>query len=138
MLFRSILISIYFLFNETFHLKPSKTNGIFSGLISGLFGGLFNITGPPLVIYYFSSIENKKEYQGTIQATFFFIVIFTIIIHLFNGNITYDILRMSSVGLIAVIIGSIIGLNIFEHLDKNLIKKILSIVMMIMGFMLVI
>ena len=113
-------------------------NGLFSGLISGIFGGLFNITGPSLVIYYFSSIKDKKEYQGTIQATFFFSILFTISIHMFNGNITFDILKMATVGLAAVIIGSLIGLNIFKHLNKNLIRKILSVVMFIMGIMLII
>jgi len=44
---------------------------------------------------------------------------------------------MASVGLTAVILGSIIGLKIFDHLDKRLIKKILSIVMIIMGSMLI-
>jgi hypothetical protein len=132
-----ILVSIYFFFNKDINIKPTKTNGLFSGLISGLFGGLFNITGPPLVIYYFSSIENKKEYQGTIQATFFFSILFTMAIHLFRGNITFEILKMASVGLTAVILGSIIGLKIFDHLDKRLIKKILSVVMIIMGSMLI-
>ncbi len=132
-----ILVSIYFFFNKDINIKPTKTNGLFSGLISGLFGGLFNITGPPLVIYYFSSIENKKEYQGTIQATFFFSILFTIAIHLLRGNITFEIIKMASVGLTAVILGSIIGLKIFDHLDKRLIKKILSIVMIIMGSMLI-
>ena len=132
-----ILVSIYFFFNKDINIKPTKTNGLFSGLISGLFGGLFNITGPPLVIYYFSSIENKKEYQGTIQATFFFSILFTIAIHLLRGNITFEIIKMASVGLAAVVLGSIIGLKIFDHLDKRLIKKILSIVMIIMGSMLI-
>jgi len=133
-----IIISLYLIFNDSFQIKPSKFNGISSGLISGIFGGLFNISGPPLVLYYFSSIKEKKECHSTIQATFFLLLSFTISIHLFNSNITKEILKMASVGSVAVILGTIIGLKIFNRLDRELLRKILSIVMIIMGFILII
>ena len=133
-----IIISFYFIFNKSFQIKPSKFNGISSGLISKIFEGLFNIFGPPLVIYYFSSIEDKKEYHSTIQTTFYLLLSFTISIQLFYGNITKEILKMALIGSVAVLIVTIIGLNIFNSLDRNLLRKILSFVMIVMGIILII
>jgi len=90
--------------------------------------------------FYITSLllKKKKECHSTIQATFFLLLSFTISIHLFNSNITKEILKMASVGSVAVILGTIIGLKIFNRLDRELLRKILSIVMIIMGFILII
>lgn len=129
-----ILFSIAMLIVIKFNfLKRNLISTICCGLVSGFFGGMLGISGPPLVIYYYSIFSDKYEYQSSLQLTLFFICLFTFIFHSFYGNLSMDILVLSIFGLIGVLIGSFIGLFIFQKVKKESIKKPIFLLISLLG-----
>ncbi|MFW6311700.1 MAG: sulfite exporter TauE/SafE family protein [Nanoarchaeota archaeon] len=134
-----ILISLYFmLYKNKLKIKATKIKGITAGFFNGILGGAFNTGGPPLVIYYLNAINEKMSYNSTLQATFAINCIFTIIIHLYYGNINTTILSYTIIGGLGVFAGSYLGLIIFKKIDEQILKKIIYIFLIFMGIMLII
>ncbi len=129
-----IIISIfmYFGFNKI-KIRINTPKTIFFGSLSGLLGGMLGISGPPLVIYYFSVLDNKEEYQSSMQATLLSICIFTLVLHGYYGNISSDVLPFSLFGITGVFIGSSIGLFIFRRLKKESLNKPVYAFIFLMG-----
>lgn len=133
-----VLSGYFYKFNNKIRMKASARNGTIMGLFSGLLGGLFSIGGPPLVIYYFSAIENKMEYSAAIQATFILSNMYTLLLHFFYGNINLTVIKYAGVGFIAITAGCYIGLYIFEKLNRDALSKAIYAFMALMGAMLII
>lgn len=129
-----ILLSLWFIFfNHAVKLEANSVTGLSAGLASGILGGLCNISGPPLVIYFFSVLKEKKEYNATIQATFFLGGLYTILLHILYGNITEEIVKLSAVAVVGVAIGSSIGLAMFSKINKKILSRIIYSFIMVMG-----
>lgn len=134
-----ILLSIWlFYFSRKVKIKASLASGSTAGLISGVVGGMCNISGPPLAIYYYAALENKKEYNATIQATFAISGIYTIILHFLYGNITYEVIRYSITGFIGVLLGTSFGLVIFNKINRDILGKAICLFVFVMGFVMLI
>ena len=57
-----LILAVYFIFfSSKVHLKASLVSGLVAGAISGFCGGLFNIGGPPMVAYFLSVTDDKKN-----------------------------------------------------------------------------
>lgn len=118
-------------------IKNSIRNGIIMGTFSGILGGLFNVGRPPLVIYYFSAMPDKMEYNASIQATFAFSSIYTVFLHFLYDNINMMVIKLAVVGIIAITIGCTAGLWIFKRLNMEIISKAIYSFMAIMGVMMI-
>ncbi len=119
-------------------IEPSKKNGIIAGSMSGLLGGMFNISGPPLAIYYLSVLDDVKEYNATIQLTFILTGIYTIFLHVGYRNINYQILKYLPSGVIGILIGAWVVSKIINKINKEKLNWGICIFMVITGFILVI
>lgn len=134
-----ITFSIVFMFfNKKIEIKATPVNGIVAGLISGISGGICNISGPPLVIYYLNVIKSKEEYTATANSTYFITNIFSLMLHISSGNINYSILNIVFIGLIPVVLGQIVGVKIFRRVNKEMLNKLVYILMIIIGVFLII
>ncbi|NSW89671.1 MAG: sulfite exporter TauE/SafE family protein [Firmicutes bacterium] len=134
-----VLLSIYFFrYSTKIKIHASFLNGSIAGSLSGLFGGMFNISGPPIVIYYISSINDKMKYAACMQITMTTSSVFSILIHILYGNIDWNVLTYVGTGLAAAIAGSLLGLYIFTKINKENLNKIIYIFLMLMGVILVI
>lgn len=134
-----VILSVYmFRFSDRFKIKASKMNGGITGLISGLVGGVCNIAGPPLVLYFLSAIDDKKTYNACIQLSFAVGALFSMILHIMYGNIDLFVIKMTFAGMTALIIGSWIGIKIFDRINKETLKKIVYIFLFVMGSMILI
>jgi uncharacterized protein len=129
-----ILLSLYLKINkENIEITPSKKNGIISGFLSGILGGMFNISGPPLVIFYLATAVNKKEYQASLQLTFVLTLLYSILLHSIYGNINLEVFKFIIPSVIAVSIGTYLGLNIFKKIDLERLYSIIICLMIVMG-----
>lgn len=134
-----IAFSIYFVaFNGRISIKPSTTNGAIAGIISGIIGGMFNTGGPPLVVYYFSALEDRKEYIANLHTTFALSSLYSLILHLAYGNMSLEILKISLVSAVAIPVGGMIGLYFFNKFNKSLLSKVIYTYMAIAGILLII
>ena len=62
-----IFASIYFLFiSGHIHLKPTRTTQVVAGSLSGMMGGFFAMQGPPAVLYFLASENDKNQYMATV------------------------------------------------------------------------
>lgn len=132
-----ILITIYFIFyKEKVKVNPTKTNGAIFGFISGVLGGMFNTGGPPMVMYLLFAVKDKLSYIGSIQFIFAIGNLYSVILHILNGNLNISIVPMSLVGIVTVTIGSYIGCKLVEKIKD--INTPIYISMILMGIFLII
>lgn len=134
-----ILLALYFTFKgNQIPIKPHIANGMTAGFISGIMGGMFNTSGPPLVIYYFSVIKDKLMYSATLQATFFFSALFSVVLHISYGNMNWTVLKFAGIGALAVAMGSMLGLHILKKLNREVLSKMIYSFLAVMGIMMLI
>lgn len=120
-----IVLSVYFLFfSGKIRVKANVTTAAVCATISGIVGGLFGIGGPPMVIYYLSAMEDKREYLGTIQAFFCFTNVYTLIVRLIKGYYTADLLLPTAVGIAAILLGQLIGGKIQAKINGDTMRKL--------------
>ena len=134
-----ILISIYFFFiSEKIKVKPSYPVQISMGTLSGVMGGLFGIPGPPAVLYFLASEKTKEGYLAGIQTYF---LLGNIMMSLFRakaGFVTPAVGYACLYGLIAVVIGALIGGLVFNKLPIKILRKIIYVYMAISGVIILI
>lgn len=129
-----LLLAIYFAaFRGRISIKPSVAGGIVAGGLSGLFGGMFNTAGPALVVYFFNTFKEKRQYSAALQICFFMSAMASLFVHLAYGNITFQVLRFVGVGITGVFVGIFIGIRIFEKLAKRQLHILVYVVMALMG-----
>ncbi|WP_407314029.1 sulfite exporter TauE/SafE family protein [Desulfosporosinus sp. SB140] len=133
------LMSIYFFFfSEKIKIKPTPVKGLLAGAISGVLNGLFNIGGPPMVVYFLSSTDDKLEYNATIQFYFTLSAISVLGMHLAMGNFSLDIVKFSLASGGGLILGVLGGMYLFKKFSINTIKKAVYPSMAVFGLMLLI
>lgn len=133
-----IIISIYFIFySTTIKTRPTMLKGIVAGIISGILGGIFNVGGPPLVLFFLSATEDKKEYQASLQAVFMIVCLYSILLHNLYGNYNYQVLKLTFFGVVAVGLGSMLGGYIFTRINLGIIKKSICYLIAFLGIMII-
>ena len=120
------LLSIYFFcFSDKIRLKPTWYAGLTAGALSGILGGMFSIGGPPVVIYFMQSEDEFDRYFATISAYFVFSGIITVSIKAAAGFITVPVWIALAVSVPAMLAGSYIGKRTKDHINPNIVKKII-------------
>ncbi|OLN30786.1 sulfite exporter TauE/SafE family protein [Desulfosporosinus metallidurans] len=133
------LMSLYFfLFSERIKIKPTPAKGLLAGAISGILNGLFNVGGPPMVVYFLSSTDDKLEYNATIQFYFSLSSISVLGMHLAMGNFSLDIAKFSLAATGGLVLGIFAGMYLFKKFSINTIKKAVYQSMAVFGLMLLI
>ncbi len=130
-----VAIALYFIFFDGKIEKPfiSKTAQAIIGTISGVMGGMFAMPGPPVVLFTVQAIENKLQYIATLQA---FSVVFNIFYTVFRANAGFvgeHTLTYWGIGLFGLIAGAWLGARCFEYISREMLKKIVYIMMIISG-----
>lgn len=129
-----ILLAIWlYFFSDRVRIKPSLTSAGIAGLVSGLCGGLFSVNGPPMVLYFISVLEDKKEYLATIQCYFLINNIYLLTIRAIGGLLPSGIAISALWGLGGLLIGSFLGGKVFDKLDGGRLKSFVYIFMALSG-----
>lgn len=132
--FSFIVIAIYFAFYKSrIKVKYTVKNGLIFGFISGIFGGMFNISGPPIVLYYMAGNLPKEKYMANLQLYFALATAFSVILHISYGNVTLSTLSFSAIGLLGVAAGSAFGLKVFHKMNVNAFNSAVYIFLALSG-----
>ncbi len=132
--FMLIILSVYFFFfSNKIKIKPNKKNAALAGFISGLLSGTVNMPGPPIVLYYSAAIQDKKAFISTTQAFFFVNLFYKAISFYFTIGIEESSLSYIPYIAVATIIGSILGIFVYNRMNEQLIKKVVYIVIALSG-----
>ncbi|MBR6735357.1 MAG: sulfite exporter TauE/SafE family protein [Oscillospiraceae bacterium] len=129
-----ILLGLYFIFlGGKIRINPTVKNGIIAGALSGVGGGFFAVGGPPLVVYFLSSLNSKEEYSATIQACYVLTGSYATVVRILSGIFTVGLLMTTAFGVIAMAVGAMIGYKIMKILPIDKFKKIIYLVMIFSG-----
>lgn len=134
-----ILLSIYFLFfDNRIKMKPTVKNGAIAGGISGMLIGLFSTGGPPVVLYLMNALTDNAVYFASTQFYFGLTSIYSTVVRIFNGIITFEVIVYSVIGLIGSIVGDFVGKHIFDKLNRQSLKQLVYLGMIVSGIVMVV
>ncbi|WP_319756092.1 sulfite exporter TauE/SafE family protein [uncultured Sphaerochaeta sp.] len=121
-------LSLYFAcFSNKIVVQASLSNGLLMGIVAGLGNGLFGIGGPPVALYLFAAVKDKKHYLATIQAYFLVCNIQSIFIRSYHGAFELSYIPIILIGWVAIAVGTYIGLLLFKRTPDYLLKRIVYI-----------
>jgi uncharacterized membrane protein YfcA len=107
-----------------------------TGFISGVLGGLFGVGGPPVIIYYQLSGVDKAVFRGSLMAISLLIALVRVPSYIVGGLIT-EVRLWSALALApAVLLGALLGSRIHLHLSEVKFKRIVSMVLIVIGILL--
>jgi len=103
------------------------------GLLAGALGGAYNTSGPPLVIYGHSRRWSPDEFKGNLQGLFLVIDVVVVLSHLAAGNLTAKVLGSYVWAAPGLLVGIVLGLILERRLDPALFRRLVLIVLFVMG-----
>lgn len=128
----ALAIWLYF-FSSRVRIRPIPRNAALAGVISGVCGGLFSVSGPPMILYFVSVLEDKEQYMATTQCYFLinniYLLIVRSLLHLIPGGILTPVLW----GAAGLVVGSLLGGRIFKSIDGKKLKSAVYVVMAVSG-----
>lgn len=118
------ILAIWFVFfSSKVKIKPTFLSCTIVGLLSGLGTGLFSISGPPMVVYYLSALEDKETYMATIQTYFLLNSTVTLAMKFFMGAWPAVQWSWYAITLCGILLGIIIGGKLYSKLNGEMMKK---------------
>lgn len=103
------------------------------GLLAGALGGAYNTSGPPLVIYGHSQRWSPEEFKGNLQGLFLVIDVVVVLSHLAAGNFAARVLSSYAWAAPGLLVGTLLGLILERRLDAALFRRLVLIVLFVMG-----
>lgn len=120
-----MLTSLYFaFFSKRIKLRPTLPVQITAGTLSGLMGGFFAMQGPPAVLYFISSEEDKEHYMAMTQCYFVIGNLLMTVVRAMNGFLTPAVGMNYLYGLGGVVIGSSLGAYVFSCIPGRAFRYI--------------
>ena len=120
-----VLTDLYFaFFSKRIKLKTTLPVQITVGTLSGLMGGFFAMQGPPAVLYFISSEEDKEHYMAMTQCYFVIGNLLMTVVRAMNGFLTPAVGVNYLYGLGGVAIGSSLGAYVFSRIPGRAFRYI--------------
>jgi len=134
-----ILLALYLFFlNNKVAIKANLGNALLMGTVAGLSSGLLGISGPPVSLYLFASVKEKRAYLSTIQAFFFISNIESIIIRAWHGDLQITHWPVIASGWVGVGVGTWLGLLLFKRIKDTTLRSLVYIFVGLSGLWIVI
>ncbi len=132
-----ISYSLYSLLGKEIRANLGAKSGYISGFISGVLGGAITASGPPVIIYAAIKGWDGAKFKATLTAFFLVLGIFIVTAHAIGGVTTAEALRYFIFCAPCIALGTIIGSRLYHKLNQTLFKKIVYILILIMGLMMI-
>ena len=87
-------------------------------------GGFFGMQGPPAVLYFISSEPSKEHYMAMAQTYFLVGNAMMTFVRLYNGFVTPAVLDGYLYGIGGVVLGTMLGAYVFNHIPARLFRYI--------------
>lgn len=122
-----LYVGVTNLLRRTVERKPLPTwvAGL-AGLGVGVIGGATNIGGPPLVAYASRQPWDPRTFKATLLTTFFVSSGTKTGLLIASGNIQKPMLVCVACLLPAIIVGSLIGVRMFNRIDRERFNRIIA------------
>jgi uncharacterized membrane protein YfcA len=108
-----------------------------AGLLGGMLGGAYNTSGPPVIVYADCRRWPPNVFKGNLQGYFIIVSLAIVTSHALNGNFTFQIWQMFLWTLPFVILGIVAGLSLDHWLNPNVFRRVVLILLILMGIRLI-
>lgn len=135
-----VVIAGYALYGLTSFRLPELRHprwAYLAGFLSGLLSGSYNTGGPPIIIYGNARRWQPAEFKSNLQGLFVVNDILVITSHALSGNFTPEIWRIYAWSLPVIAVGILAGVSLDKHLDPALFRRVVLVLLVILGVRLV-
>lgn len=134
-----ILIGIEMLLREIQTKKHQQSKVLLAiiGVLSGILCGLYGI-GALLGAYVNRVTDDSSSFKANICVVFLVENTMRIMLYVFWGIITFDIMRQAAYLVPAMLIGLFLGMKSSKILDEKIVKRIVLVMLIVSGVALVI
>lgn len=107
------------------------------GFVGGLLSGAYNVAGPAAVIYGNCRGWEPAEFKSNLQAFFLLNDLMVVTNHALAGNLTPIVWQGYVIALPAIALGIFVGLKIDRRINPSLFRKIVLLLLIVMGLRLI-
>ncbi len=126
----------YALYALSHPAMPELRSGLWAvaaGLLSGMLGGAYNTNGPPAVVYGDCRRWSPDEFRSNLQGFFMANNVVIVAMHGLNGNLTAAVWWGYLAALPGIAAGLVIGLLLARRIDPPLFRKIMLVMVVVLG-----
>jgi uncharacterized membrane protein YfcA len=109
-----------------------------AGLLGGMLGGAYNTSGPPVIVYADCRRWPPDVFKGNLQGYFIVVSSAVAVSHAFNGNFTSQVWNMALWTLPFLVVGILAGLSLDRWLNPVLFRRVVLVLLVLMGVRLVV
>ena len=103
------------------------------GFVGGLLGGAYNTSGPPAVVYGNCRKWSPGEFKSNLAGYFLVGSVMVVSTHWVSGNFTSAVWHKFWITLPALLLGFVLGQSVDKWLNPNLFRRIVLIMLVILG-----
>ena len=103
------------------------------GLTSGILSGAYNTGGPPVIIYAAGQGWSPERFKGNLQGFTLVNSLMVNAIHLAEGNFTGEVMNAFIIGIAALVLGMAAGFTLDRYIDPALFRRIVLVLLLILG-----
>ena len=108
-----------------------------AGFLAGILGGAYNISGPPVIVYGDCKRWNPTEFKANLQGFFLLSDLFVVLNHAVGDNLSTAVWEYYLWCLPAIAAGIFLGLVIGRRLGPAVFRKVVLVLLVVMGFVLI-
>ena len=128
-----ILYSTYALLQFQLPTLANRNWAYSFGLIGGVLSGAFNASGPAVVTYGTCRNWLPAEFKGNLQAFFLLNSTMTFIAHATSGNFTSSVWQSFLWGMPGAFLGMYLGFKLDGRLNPEQFRKIVLLLLLVLG-----
>ncbi len=128
-----IAISLIMISGVKLTIKNKNLSYIITGILSGVLNGAVSLSGPPVVVLLANDDKNKNEFRSSLTSLFVILNIVTIALYLNRGLFENPELTKMVYLLPVMVVGTYIGIYLGNKIDDVKFKKVVLILLLIMG-----
>jgi uncharacterized membrane protein YfcA len=108
------------------------------GFVAGLLSGAYNTPGPPVIIFGNCRGWPPNEFKGNLQGFFLVNSLVVVAVHIVSGNYIADVWSNFLLALPGLAVGLIAGFLLSKRINADLFRKIVLLLLIILGARLII
>jgi uncharacterized membrane protein YfcA len=108
-----------------------------AGLFGGLLGGAYNTSGPPVIVYADCNRWPPDVFKSNLQGYFMISSVVVVVSHLLNGNLTSRVWHLFWWMIPSIVFGLIAGLGLDHWLNPLLFRRLVLVLLVVMGIKLI-
>lgn len=104
-----------------------------AGLFGGLLGGAYNTSGPPVILYADCRRWPPETFKSNLQGYFIVVSVAVVASHALNGNLTPQVWDLFWWMTPFIFMGTVAGLSLDRWLDPAVFRKLVLVLLIVMG-----